>query len=87
MAVDPLEGSAIVARGGSGAMSMIAVGEPRMLQALPDMYMRKMAVGPVARGNIDLRRPVGEDIEAIAEGLWTSQVADITTIDLEHGPG
>ena len=59
LAVDPLEGSGIVARGGSGAMSMIAVGEPGSLQTLPDMYMRKMAVGPVARGNIDLRRPSG----------------------------
>ena len=64
LAVDPLEGSAIVARGGSGAMSMIAVGEPGSLQTLPDMYMRKMAVGPVARGRIDLLRPVGENVEA-----------------------
>ena len=82
LAVDPLEGSGIVARGGSGAMSMIAVGEPGSLQTLPDMYMRKMAVGPVARGNIDLRRPVGENIEAIAE--VRRRVGDITTIVLER---
>ena len=69
LAVDPLEGSGIVARGGSGAMSMIAVGEPGSLQTLPDMYMRKMAVGPVARGTIDLLRPVAENIEAIAEAF------------------
>ena len=83
LAVDPLEGSGIVARGGSGAMSMIAVGEPGSLQTLPDMYMRKMAVGPVARGNIDLRRPVGENIEAIAEAFGR-RVGDITTIVLER---
>ena len=83
LAVDPLEGSGIVARGGSGAMSMIAVGEPGSLQNLPDMYMRKMAVGPVARGNIDLRRPVGENIEAIAEAFGR-RVGDITTIVLER---
>jgi fructose-1,6-bisphosphatase II len=82
-AVDPLEGSAIVARGGSGAMSMIAVGEPGSLQTLPDMYMRKMAVGPVARGKIDLLRPVAENIEAIAEAFGR-RVGDVTTIVLDR---
>jgi fructose-1,6-bisphosphatase II len=83
LAVDPLEGSGVVARGGSGAMSMIAAGEPGSLQTLPDMYMRKMAVGPVARGHIDLLKPVGENIEAIAEAFGR-RVGDITTIVLER---
>jgi fructose-1,6-bisphosphatase II len=83
LAVDPLEGSGIVARGGSGAMSMIAVGEPGSLQTLPDMYMRKMAVGPVARGKIDLLRPVADNIQAIAEAFGR-RVADITTIVLDR---
>ena len=43
-------------------MSMLAVGERGSLQTLPDMYMRKMAVGPRARGRIDLRAPVGDNI-------------------------
>ena len=50
LAVDPLEGRGVVARGGNGAMSMIAVGPPGSLLRLPDMYMRRMAVGPRARG-------------------------------------
>jgi fructose-1,6-bisphosphatase II len=83
LAVDPLEGSGIVARGGSGAMSMIAVGEAGSLQTLPDMYMRKMAVGPVARGKIDLLRPVAENIEAIAEAFGR-RAGDITTIVLDR---
>ncbi|HEV2713352.1 MAG TPA: fructose-bisphosphatase class II, partial [Gaiellaceae bacterium] len=83
LAVDPLEGSGIVARGGSGAMSMIAVGEPGSLQTLPDMYMRKMAVGPVARGKIDLLRPVADNIQAIAEAFGR-RVGDITTIVLDR---
>jgi fructose-1,6-bisphosphatase II len=83
LAVDPLEGSGIVARGGSGAMSMIAVGEPGSLQTLPDMYMRKMAVGPVARGKIDLRRPVAENVQAIADAFGR-RVGDITTIVLDR---
>jgi fructose-1,6-bisphosphatase II len=83
LALDPLEGVGIVARGGSGAMSMIAAGEPGSLQTLPDMYMRKMAVGPVARGKIDLMRPVGENILAIAEAFGR-RVADVTTIVLDR---
>src|SRR3954463_11284390 len=56
-ALDPLEGRGVVPRGGSGAMSMLAVGEPRSLMTLPEMYMRRMAVGPRAEGSIDLGTP------------------------------
>ena len=59
LAVDPLEGRAVVARGDYGAMSMIAVGESGSFPRLPQMYMRKMAVGPVARGQIDLGKSIG----------------------------
>jgi fructose-1,6-bisphosphatase II len=83
LALDPLEGRGVVARGGGGAMSMIAVGEPGSLQTLPDMYMRKMAVGPRARAAIDLRRPVAENIRGIAEAFGRS-VNDVTTIVLDR---
>jgi fructose-1,6-bisphosphatase II len=83
LALDPLEGRGVVARGGPGAMSMIAVAEPGSLLALPPMYMRKMAVGPRARGHIDIQRPVGENIRAIAEAFGR-QVGDITTIVLDR---
>jgi fructose-1,6-bisphosphatase II len=83
LALDPLEGSGVVARGGTGAMSMIAVGEPGSLLTLPNMYMRKMAVGPLARGRIDLLAPVGENIEAIA-AAFGRRVNDITTIVLDR---
>jgi fructose-1,6-bisphosphatase II len=62
---------------------MIAAGPRGSLPKLPDMYMRKMAVGPVARGKIDLKRPVGENIEAIAEAFGR-RVGDITTIVLDR---
>ncbi|MFL5937510.1 MAG: fructose-bisphosphatase class II, partial [Gaiellaceae bacterium] len=83
LAVDPLEGRGIVARGGNGAMSMIAVGEPESLTTLPQMYMRRMAVGPVARGRIDLLRPVGDNIRAIA-AAFGRRTNDITTIVLDR---
>ena len=83
LALDPLEGRGVVARGGNGAMSMIAVTDPGQLMSLPDMYMRKMAVGPRARGAIDLLRPMGQNIEAIAEAFGR-RVNDVTTIVLDR---
>jgi fructose-1,6-bisphosphatase II len=83
LALDPLEGRGVVARGGHGAMSMIAVGEPGSLRALPVMYMRKLAVGPLARGRIDLGRPVTENVRAIADAFGRN-VNDITTIVLDR---
>ena len=83
LALDPLEGRGVVARGGNGAMSMIAVGETGKLVELPDMYMRQMAVGPAARGRIDILRPAGENVRAIAEA-YGRNVGDITTIVLDR---
>jgi fructose-1,6-bisphosphatase II len=83
LALDPLEGRGVVARGGGGAMSMIAIGEPGSLQTLPDMYMRKLAVGPLARAAIDLRKPVADNIRGIAEAFGRS-VNDVTTIVLDR---
>ena len=83
LALDPLEGRGVVARGGSGAMSMIAVADPGAFSELPNMYMRKMAVGPRARGRIDLGRPVAENIEAIADAFGR-RVNDVTTIVLDR---
>jgi fructose-1,6-bisphosphatase II len=83
LALDPLEGRGVVARGGNGAISMIVVGEPGCLLKLPDMYMRTIAVGPRARGKIGLLRPVGENVEAIADAFGRT-AGDITTIVLDR---
>jgi fructose-1,6-bisphosphatase II len=83
LALDPLEGRGVVARGGNGAMSMIVAGESGKLTALPNMYMRKIAVGATSRGQIDLLRPVGENIEAIA-AAFGRRVNDVTTIVLDR---
>jgi fructose-1,6-bisphosphatase II len=83
LALDPLEGRGVVARGGNGAISMIVVGEPGKLRHLPDMYMRTIAVGPRARGSISLLRPVGDNIHAIADAYGRNP-GDITTIVLDR---
>ncbi|MGZ4388179.1 MAG: class II fructose-bisphosphatase [Gaiellaceae bacterium] len=83
LAVDPMEGGAVVARGGPNAISMIAVGPPGTMPSLPYMYMRKMAVGPVARGRISLAQPVADNVRAIADA-YGRMVNDVTTIILDR---
>jgi fructose-1,6-bisphosphatase II len=83
LAVDPLEGPSVVARGGTGAMAMVAVGDPGYLLRLPQMYMRKMAVGPAAYGSIDLRKPLAENVRAIADAFGRNP-NDVTAIVLDR---
>jgi len=83
LALDPLEGRGVVARGGSGAISMIAAGPRGSLPALPDMYMRKMAVGPVARGRISLSQPISDNLRSIADGFGRT-VGDVTALILDR---
>ena len=83
LALDPLEGRGVVARGGHGAMSILAVGGRGALPVMPDMYMRQIAVGPLARGAINLLEPVATNIAAIAEAFGRS-VNDVTTIVLDR---
>jgi fructose-1,6-bisphosphatase II len=83
LALDPLEGRAVVARGGTNAISMIAAAPRGSMPSLPDMYMRKMAVGPRARGTISLDRPVGDNVQSIAEAFGR-MVNDVTAIVLDR---
>jgi fructose-1,6-bisphosphatase II len=83
LALDPLEGRGVVARGGNGAISMIVAAEPGKLRRLPDMYMRTIAVGPRARGEISLLAPVGDNVRAIAQAFGRN-VGDVTTIVLDR---
>jgi fructose-1,6-bisphosphatase II len=83
LATAPLEGGPVLARGQAGALSILAAADPGGLTPLPRMYMKKMAVGPVARGRIDLRRSVRENLEAIADAFGRT-VADITAIVLDR---
>ncbi|HEY2327576.1 MAG TPA: class II fructose-bisphosphatase [Gaiellaceae bacterium] len=83
LAVDPLEGRAVVARGGTNAISMIAASPRGTMPSLPDMYMRKLAVGPTARGRISINDPIGDNVHRIAEAFGR-QSGDITAIVLDR---
>ncbi|MRG26648.1 MULTISPECIES: class II fructose-bisphosphatase [Laceyella] len=66
VAVDPLEGTNIVAKGLWNALSVVAVADRGCLLHAPDMYMDKIAVGPKAVGLVDLDAPVVDNLKAVA---------------------
>lgn len=67
VAVDPVEGTDIVAQGSWNALSVVAIADKGTLLHAPDMYMNKIAVGPAAVGKIDINAPVIENLRAVAK--------------------
>jgi len=66
VAVDPLEGTNIVASGGWNALAVLAIADRGNLLHAPDMYMDKLAVGPEAVGMVDIDAPVIDNLKAVA---------------------
>ncbi|MDE4085728.1 class II fructose-bisphosphatase [Planococcus maritimus] len=67
VAVDPVEGTNIVAAGGWNAIAVLAIADRGNLLNAPDMYMDKIAVGPEAVGKIDINAPVIDNLRAVAK--------------------
>jgi fructose-1,6-bisphosphatase II len=67
VAVDPVEGTNIVASGGWNALAVIAIADRGNLLHAPDMYMDKIAVGPEAVGQIDINASVTDNLKAVAK--------------------
>jgi fructose-1,6-bisphosphatase II len=83
IAVDPLEGTNLCATGAAGAVSVIAMGPKGSLLRAPDTYMEKIAVGPGARGAVDLSRTVAANLRAVADALGR-YVEDLTVVILDR---
>jgi len=83
VAVDPLEGTNLVAKGLNGAIAVLAVAEAGCLLHAPDMYMDKIAVGPAAAGKISLDAPVRDNLKAVAGALKKS-INDLTVVILDR---
>ncbi|GMA96249.1 hypothetical protein GCM10025881_30730 [Pseudolysinimonas kribbensis] len=68
IAVDPIDGTSLTAAGRQNAISMIAASDRgSMLDAHTVFYMRKIVTGPEGIGVVDIRKPVGENIRALAK--------------------
>jgi fructose-1,6-bisphosphatase II len=83
IAVDPLEGTNLCATGAPNAISVIAMGEKGKLLRAPDTYMEKIAVGPEAKGAIDLSRSPVENLRRISDALG-KYVEDLTVVILDR---
>ena len=84
VAVDPIDGTRPLAFGRSNSLATVAVA-PRgtMFDPGPFLYMNKIAVGPEARGKIDIERSITDNLKAIAEAKGR-EVEDLTTIILDR---
>ncbi len=83
IAVDPLEGTNLVAKGLNGAIAVIAIAPKGCLLHAPDMYMDKIAVGPRARGKIDITAPVAVNLKNVAQAL-DREISDLTVVILDR---
>jgi len=83
IAVDPLEGTSIVASGGNNALAVIAIADEGGFLHAPDTYMQKIAVGPKARGTIDITATPTENLRRIAKAL-KAYVEDLCVIILDR---
>ena len=83
IAVAPLEGTSLVARGQDGAISVLAVAEAGGLLHAPDIYMEKLCVGPGAAGKVRMDYPVAANLRIIADSLGR-EIEDLTVVILDR---
>jgi fructose-1,6-bisphosphatase II len=83
VAVDPLEGTNIVAAGGWNALAVLAIADRGNLLNAPDMYMDKIAVGPEAVGKIDINAPVIDNLRAVAKAK-NKDIEDVVATILDR---
>jgi fructose-1,6-bisphosphatase II len=82
-AVDPVEGTNLVAKGLPNAIAIVAVTEKGGILHAPDIYMEKLVVPPQAAGRVDLRWSPERNLEVLAEALGR-RVSDITVVILDR---
>ena len=83
IAVDPVEGTNLTAKGQNGAIAVIAIAPKGCLLHAPDMYMDKIAVGPRAKVCIDINAPVKENLARVAKAL-DREIADLNVVVLDR---
>lgn len=84
VAVDPIDGTRPLAFGRTNSLATVAIA-PRgtMFDPGPFVYMNKLAVGPEAKGTINIEKSITENLKAIAKAK-SKDVEDLTTIILDR---
>jgi fructose-1,6-bisphosphatase II len=84
VAVDPIDGTRPLVFGNVNSIATVAISpHGTMYDPGPFVYMNKIAVGPQAKGVIDIEAPVTDNLKAIARAMEKS-VEDLTTIILDR---
>jgi fructose-1,6-bisphosphatase II len=83
IAVDPLEGTNLVAHGLPGAVATLALSSKGGLFHAPDTYMDKLVVGPTCKGKVDINAPVKYNLSLIAMSL-SRAIEDLTVVILDR---
>jgi fructose-1,6-bisphosphatase II len=85
VAVDPVDGTRLLANGLPGAIAVIATAERGSMYSAPAgvFYMEKIAVGPAAKGTIDINAPITQNLHNIAKAR-DARIDDITVVILDR---
>lgn len=83
IAVDPLDGTSLIAKGLPNAIAVIAMAKKGCMLKAPDTYMDKIIVGPEAKGAIDITKSVTENLISVAEALQ-KPVEELTATMLDR---
>jgi fructose-1,6-bisphosphatase II len=83
IAVDPVEGTTLMSKGQEDSITVIAVATRGSLLHAPDMYMKKIAVGPKAKGHINIDATLTENMVSVAKALG-KDIKDLTVMIQER---
>lgn len=84
IAVDPIDGTTLTAKGMNGALAVVALAERgTMFDPGPIVYMEKIAAGPEAADVIDIEAPIAENLQRLAKAKRL-EVSDVTVTILER---
>jgi fructose-1,6-bisphosphatase II len=85
VAVDPVDGTRLLALGLPGALAVVATAERGTMYSAPPgvFYMEKIAVGPAMKNVIDINAPIGVNLDRIAR-VRDSHVDDLTVVILDR---
>jgi fructose-1,6-bisphosphatase II len=81
--LDALEGTGSVASGRANALAVVALSGRGGFARLPNTYMEKIAVGPRAKGAVDLGLSPGQNLQSIADAM-KCYVEDLTVVILDR---
>ncbi len=83
IAVDPIDGTRLVANGLPNAIAVMAAAERGMLASLPTFYSKKIACGPELAGKLDINATVRENLR-IAAAVLGVEIDEITVVILNR---